>query len=145
LAGTQAILTEVMWFTSVSQGKFCGSTSIKRGLLPYKPFPSASLFICLSVKLLLVLASTVILGFKSRRDPVFLCRCYVSCSLIICLPAKLLLVLASTVVLVYEFHKSHDHILLSDGSGSVHTTRGHSLSCHTTLYSPILKASLNGP
>jgi hypothetical protein len=35
------------------------------------------------------------------------------------LTAKLLLALASTVILGSESHRTHDHILLSDGSGSL--------------------------
>jgi hypothetical protein len=40
------------------------------------------------------------------------------------LVAKLLLTFASTVILGCEFHGTHDHILLSDGSGSLQTTIG---------------------
>jgi hypothetical protein len=36
--------------------------------------------------------------------------------------AKLLLALASTVILGSESHETHDHTLLSDGSGSLQTT-----------------------
>jgi hypothetical protein len=36
--------------------------------------------------------------------------------------SKLLMGLASTVILSSESHKTHDHILLSDGSGSLQTT-----------------------
>jgi hypothetical protein len=35
------------------------------------------------------------------------------------LPAKLLLVVASTVIFGSKSHGIHDHILLSDGSGSL--------------------------
>jgi hypothetical protein len=38
------------------------------------------------------------------------------------LTAKLLLALASTVTLGSESHGTHDHVLLSDGSGSLQTT-----------------------
>jgi hypothetical protein len=38
------------------------------------------------------------------------------------LTAKLLLALASTAIIGFESHGTHDHILLSDGSGSLQTT-----------------------
>jgi hypothetical protein len=38
------------------------------------------------------------------------------------LTAKLLLALSNKVVLGSESHGTHDHILLSDGSGSLQTT-----------------------
>jgi hypothetical protein len=39
------------------------------------------------------------------------------------LAVKLLLALTSTVILGFEFHGSHDHILMSDGSGSLQISR----------------------
>jgi hypothetical protein len=44
---------------------------------------------------------------------------FINLSKIDCLTVKLLLALASTVILGSESHETHDHILLSDGSGGL--------------------------
>jgi hypothetical protein len=46
--------------------------------------------------------------------------------------SKLLLVLASTAIIGFEFHETHDHILLSDGSGNLQTNLPESESYVTT-------------
>jgi hypothetical protein len=51
-----------------------------------------------------------------------------------CLPANFLLVLASTVILGSESHGTHDHILLSDGSGSLLNTLSYPCSSHHFKY-----------
>jgi hypothetical protein len=49
-----------------------------------------------------------------------------------CLPAKFLLTFASTVIFGSEYHETHDHILLSDGSRSLQDAYsvGHTLLMH---------------
>jgi hypothetical protein len=78
----------------------------------------------LTVKFLLVLASTVILGseFHETHDHILLSHESGSREtppvMREWLTVKLLLVLASTVLLGSEFHGTHDHILLSDCYGA---------------------------
>jgi hypothetical protein len=57
------------------------------------------------------------LSWDKFRDGIFL-ECWKRLTWL--LTAKLLLALASTVILDSQSHGTHDHILLSDGSGSLH-------------------------
>jgi hypothetical protein len=60
-------------------------------------------------KLLPALTNTVVLGSKSHGIHVVH---------IACLPTKFVLALNIIVILGFESHRSYDHILMSDGSGS---------------------------
>jgi hypothetical protein len=63
-------------------------------------------------------------GLEARMDVAVKRKIYVPAEgsdLNIRLTAKLLMALASTVILGSETHRTHAHILLSDGSGSLQT------------------------
>jgi hypothetical protein len=114
---------QVMYLSkSISFSLFSLFWIIKGGLLDQL---AVWMSVCRSVwsdKLLLALATTVSLGFGSRRDPwpyifskTFTCLC-------VCV-GKMLLVLASTVILGFESRRTHGRILLSRVSGSHATDR----------------------
>jgi hypothetical protein len=59
--------------------------------------------------------------YTRHREFLSVEACAAGYALTDCLTAKLLLALASTVILGSESHRTHDRILLSDGSGSLQT------------------------
>jgi hypothetical protein len=97
-------------------------------------FPPNTLWVG-SGKLLLVFASTVILGFESGGNHDHIILSYDSESRATLTPrltrltTKLLLALASKVILGSESHWTHDHVILSDGFGNLQT----SFLCNVSL------------
>jgi hypothetical protein len=98
-----------------------------------------------SGKLLLALASTVILGSESHRTHDYSAVSWLQETCIFCCycvwvgSGKLLLPLASAVILCSESHRTHDNILLSHDSGSHATVicvTSHSGQSHKFMLAP---------